>query len=69
MIAEFKLSDQEALLAEAFEREHLACARANPTAIGGHITYKFTPTSIGIGVTVKCTICGKEENITDYGNW
>lgn len=68
MITEFKLTDQEALLAEVFEKEHLACARKHPTAIGGHISYSFTPTSIGVGVSVRCSLCGTEENITEY-NW
>ena len=37
-------------------------------AIGGRLTYSFTPTSLGIITVVKCA-CGKEINLTDYDNW
>jgi hypothetical protein len=44
--------------------------KANPPggAIGGRLTYSFTPTTIGMTVSVKCA-CGAESNITDYGSW
>ena len=65
---EFKLSEKEEALAEKFMQEH-----RHPDiykgAIGGHIEYLFTPTSIGDACTIKCTICGAEENITDYNRW
>jgi len=68
MKTEFKLQPEEAERARVFEKEHMKCAMKHPTTIGGHIDYIFTPTSIGTGVSVKCTLCGKEENITEY-NW
>ena len=37
-------------------------------AIGGRTTYSFTPTGIGVAVTVSCA-CGAKENITDYDSW
>ena len=36
-------------------------------AIDGHITYRYTPTRLGIIVKVECT-CGRVDDITDY-NW
>lgn len=36
-------------------------------AIGGHLTYSFTPTSIGIVTKVKCL--DKELDVSDYENW
>lgn len=67
MITEFKLNESEAQKAKEFEEKH-----RHPDiykgAIGGHISYEFTPTSIGTAVTIKCSICNTEENITDY-NW
>ena len=69
MITEFKLSEKEIELAKKFEDEHLQCARNHPTTIGGHIDYTFTPTSIGIAVSIHCCLCDKSENITDYGKW
>lgn len=69
MIEEFKLNDNEKLAAEKFEEEHVKCAKKHPTTIGGNITYRFTPTSIGTGKVIRCNICGKELNITDYDLW
>lgn len=68
MITEFSLCPEEIERARAFEKKHIACAMKHPTAIGGHISYTFTPTSIGTGVTVECGLCGESENITEY-NW
>ena len=68
MRTEFKLSDKEVERARAFERVHLHQG-IDKGAIGGHISYTFTPTSIACAVKVKCSICGKEENITDYSSW
>lgn len=38
------------------------------TAIGGRITYKFTPTSLGVVIVVECA-CGKQIDVTDVDNW
>jgi len=32
------------------------------------LTYKFTPTGIGLAIIVECG-CGEEVNITDYKMW
>ena len=37
-------------------------------AIGGRLSYQFTPTGLGTAITVKCA-CGEEENLTDYDSW
>ena len=65
---EFKLSEKENELAEKFLQEHRH-PKIYKGAIGGHINFIFTPTSIGDTCIIKCTICGSEENITDYNNW
>ncbi len=36
-------------------------------AIGGEVTYRFTPTSIGTAVHVEA--CGHELDLTDYESW
>lgn len=69
MITEFKLSENEIKDSEAFEEKHLECARKHPTTIGWHITYCFTPSSIGTVVMIRCNLCGEEKNITDYDLW
>ena len=64
----FELSEKETELASKFEEEHRH-PDVGKGAIGGHINYIFTPTSIGVGISMHCNICGVEENITDYDNW
>lgn len=38
-------------------------------AIGGRLTYSFTPTSIGTIVKVKDNMSGSEIDLTDYESW
>jgi cupin superfamily acireductone dioxygenase involved in methionine salvage len=65
---EFKLSEKENELAKKFLQEHRH-PEVYKGAIGGHINFIFTPTSIGNAISIRCTICDTEENITDYNNW
>ena len=37
-------------------------------AAGGTLTYKFTPTGIGMATYAECS-CGEETNLTDYDAW
>lgn len=42
---------------------------SNPIgAIGGRLTYCFTPTGLGMITEVKCA-CGEEINVTEYEGW
>ena len=68
MITEFKLTEKEAELARKFKEKHKH-PNINKGAIGGHITYHFTPTSVANGVKIECNICDTVENITDYDDW
>ncbi len=38
-------------------------------AIGGELTYCFTPNSIGMSVTVKHSVTGEEIDLTDFDSW
>ena len=38
-------------------------------AIGGGVTYSFTPTSIGVIVQITETITKEELDLTDYDTW
>ena len=38
-------------------------------AIGGGLTYSFTPTSVGVGLIVKESLSGETLDVTDYENW
>lgn len=37
-------------------------------AIGGRLTFSFTPTGLGSGISIKCA-CGEIHNCTDYDSW
>lgn len=37
-------------------------------AIGGRISYIFTPTGLGTCIVVRC-MCGEELNLTDVTDW
>jgi hypothetical protein len=65
---EFKLNEKEEAAANEFMKKHRH-PEVNKGAIGGHINYIFTPTSIGDACTIRCCICGEKENITDYNCW
>jgi hypothetical protein len=38
-------------------------------AIGGHITYSFTDTSLGTVMSVKCATCEGKLDFSDYDKW
>lgn len=38
-------------------------------AIGGGETFAFSPTGLGVSITVRCNKCEIECNITDYDLW
>jgi hypothetical protein len=37
-------------------------------AVGGAITFKFTPTSLGVVAVVSC-VCGGSCDVTEYSEW
>ena len=68
MNIEFKLNDKETKLAEKFIQKHRHPEVYKGT-IGGHMRFMFTPTGIGDGCIVECTICCSRKDITDYSKW
>jgi hypothetical protein len=62
-----KFSELEVYRYREFEKEH-EHKDVNKGAIGGHLEIRLTPTSLGTAKSIKCSICGCENNITDY-NW
>lgn len=62
-----KFSELEVYRYRQFEKEHRH-KDVNKGAIGGHLEIRLTPTSLGTAKSIKCSICGCENNITDY-NW
>lgn len=67
MTHSFHLTDEQSARIKTWERNH-RCPITNEGAIGGKITYKFTPTSIGVAQGAKCA-CGEKINVTDYESW
>jgi len=51
---------------------HISCWESGypyTGAIGGEITFCFSPTSLGVCVVVTDQVTGEEINLTDYGSW
>lgn len=71
MIA-FDLSETEEATFLKWADEHdKTCKFADPLscgAIGGRLTFSFTPTGLGPIITVKCA-CGEEKDVSNYDMW
>jgi len=63
----FNLTDDQAKQVGGWGKDH-GCPLKDQGAIGGALTYSFTPTSIGIVEKVSCA-CGKDLDLTDYDLW
>lgn len=52
------------------DHEKVCAYKGNVGAIGGNITYQFTPTSIGMILKVRCS-CSLRDSIdlSDYEDW
>ncbi len=68
----FELTGKEYTTFSEWDKKHKKVCKLyndpNPPAIGGRLTFSFTPTGLGSGVSVKCA-CGEECNCTDYECW
>ena len=67
---EFTLDEKETKKYNKWCKKHKkVCPIKGPgTAIGGRLTFSFTPTGLGPIIEVKCA-CGKKKNLTDWKNW
>ena len=50
-----------------FASDH-KCSMRYHGAIGGALTYSFTPTTLGVVVKLTCA-CGAEIDVSDYEGW
>jgi len=67
----FEINKDELLILEKWLLTHKCVFSRDPLsagAIGGRLSYKFTPTSIGMITVVTC-LCGEETNITNFDDW
>ena len=66
----FRLSPVEKARARAWREQHEKDhPMKNTGAIGGRWGYLFISTGIGDVVSVRCTCCGAEKDVTDYDHW
>jgi hypothetical protein len=72
-IMKFELWGKELETFQKWDKEHKKVCKLlnNPDftpAIGGRLTFSFTPTGLGPAVSVECA-CGEKHNCTDYDSW
>lgn len=62
----FELSDQQREEIDKWDKEHECTLNSDKYvgAIGGHLSYEFIPTSIGVIVNVKCS-CGQKLDVSN----
>lgn len=69
---EFKIEEKEYKNYIKWILDHKdVCKIVNPLsqgAIGGALTYSFTPTNLGMIIKIKCS-CGEEIDVTEYEHW
>lgn len=71
MITKFEISKQEKKNYKKWLEDHNKTCKffgEGGTTAGGRITFKFTPTGIGMGFAVECA-CGAEQDLTDFSDW
>ena len=51
-----------------WDKNHKCKLKEECGAIGGRLTFSFTPTGLGTITKVKCA-CGEEVDFSDYEEW
>ncbi len=66
----FELNEDEFEKYTLWNSEHIKiCPLYNMSgAIGGRLSFIFTPTSLGVITIVKCA-CGEEKTLTNFNEW
>ena len=66
----FKISADQLERADEFRKAQNKITGTNDYgAIGGVLTYSFTPTGVGCAITVTHGVTKEELNLTDYDSW
>ena len=71
-MASFELHGSEIASRDAFLKKHQECKDKylkKGNQFGLPFRYMFTPSGVGIGVTIICPYCNTEEDITDISVW
>lgn len=64
----FEMSDEEVRRFEDWDAKHKCNLKKYSGAIGGRLTFSFTPTSLGTLCCVECG-CGEHIDVTDVSEW
>lgn len=64
----FNLDINELSKLEQWDNDHKCELKEYSGAIGGRLTFSFTPTGLGVVTKVKCG-CGEEIDLTEYNDW
>lgn len=64
----FSLDEEQEEKLAAWLNENKVLERYGGT-IGGHLTYSFTPTNLGVIVTVEENFGHTKIDLTDYDSW
>lgn len=59
-----ELSDKEARRIAEFRKTHYESCRNASTFV-----FELAGSGIGEAISIRCPICGVEENVTDYDSW
>lgn len=64
----FELDEEQQEKFKEWNMSHHCELKEYSGAIGGRLTFSFTPTSLGLITKVSCG-CGEEINLTDFEEW
>lgn len=65
----FDLDLKEIQQLSEWDLDHQECKNSNVGAIGGRLQFSIVPTGLGTILKVKCAVCGKELDLTDYSEF
>ena len=66
----FKITGAELNKVNEFKKKHKeSCVCKQNLTLGEYWTYSFIPTGLGNVVSIKCNLCGEQEDVTDVDNW
>jgi len=64
----FQLDNEQFKNYIEWDKKHQCKLKNNIGAIGGRLTFSFTPTGLGVIIKVKCA-CGEELDLSNYEEW
>ena len=66
----FTITGAELEAVEEFKTKHReSCTSKQNLTAGEYWSYTFIPGGIGTVITIKCNLCGEEEDVTDVSKW